>query len=141
MATPPRTAVQAALDLYDAVNRGDLVAMLALLRPNVHLISAARDASGAGIGQGRDGFEAWWSGATATGGRPRVFVREARDVAGRAVCEIAVTNEKDDLLDVATVVWAVITVDAQGQIESSWSYLAETDAVQAAATGVHAPAP
>src|SRR5881628_628710 len=109
--------VQAALALYDALNRDDRRAALDLMHPDVEIVTAAAEATGvADIQSGHAGLRRFWGQLDEQGRTVRIVARESREVAGRAVCMLAVTNEVGGSPALASVVWGVITVDEDGLI-------------------------
>jgi ketosteroid isomerase-like protein len=132
----PVSCVEMALGLADAINRGDIGTVLALVTEDVQILSAAAPATGvAEIGQGRAGLRRWLTQLEAQGRRARLIVSECREVNGRAVSTVAVTNERDGKYDVATVIWSVATLNEEGKIKSTWSFRSEAEALRAARTG------
>ena len=128
--------VQVALAFYDALNRDDREAALDLMHPDVEVISVAAEATGVpSIGTTHAGMRRFWAQLDDQGRRLRVIVRESKEVAGRAVCRLAVTNEVGGNPGLVSVIWAVITVDDDGLIASTWSFSSEQAALEAAETG------
>jgi hypothetical protein len=132
-ATP---VVKAALALYDAMNRDDRAAVVGLLHENVQIVAAAAKSAGVDdVQSGHDGMRRLWDQLDAKQRRVRIVVREVREVGGRAVSLLAVTNvTAGGSYDIASIVWAVVSIDDQGLIVSSWSYLSEEEALAAART-------
>jgi hypothetical protein len=136
MSTPP---VQAALALYNATNRDDRQAVLDLMHTDVEIVTAAAEAMASPRSRaGHSGLRRFWARLDAQGRKVRVAVREAQDVEGRAVCKLAVTNEVGGKHALAEVVWAVVTVDDEGLIVSTWSVRSEREALEAAERGAPA---
>ena len=128
--------VQVALAFYDAINRDDREAALDLMHPDVEVISVAAEATGVpSIGTTQAGMQKFWAQLDEQERKVRVIVRESREVAGRALCKLAVTNEVGGSPGLVSVIWAVITVDDDGLIASTWRFSSEQAALEAAETG------
>jgi hypothetical protein len=130
-------AIDVALALYDAVNRDDREAALALVQDDADLTSAAGWATATSqMRPGRAGLRRWWSELDAQRIRPAVIVHDAVEVSGRAVCQLTVRGLRDGVqVDLAVNVWSVVALGEDGLIASSWSYRDERDALRAARTG------
>jgi ketosteroid isomerase-like protein len=131
---PP--TVKVALSMYDAVNDGDLEAVLGLVTEDVQIRTTAPQSMGvARVGSGHEGIREWWAAMHAHGRQPRLIVHESREVAGRAVCKLAATNVLGGVYEVAWVIWTVVTVDERGLVTANWSFGDEESALAAAKSG------
>jgi len=126
--------VRAALALYRAIDQDDRALVLALTRDDVQVVSAASEGTGVrAIQDGHEGLRRWWGQLDARRIRVRIIVRGAREVAGRALCALTITNETDGLpLALASTAWTVISTDSAGVVASSWSFRSEEAALAAA---------
>jgi hypothetical protein len=106
------------------------------MHPDIDIASVGAEATGvAGIQSGHAGMRRFWAQLDAQERRVHIIVRESKEVAGRAVCMLVVTNEVGGKSGLASVIWAVISVDDDGVITSTWSFTSERAALEAAERG------
>jgi hypothetical protein len=129
--------VRAAVAVYDALNRDDRAAVIALLHKDVQIVAAGAKSAGVDdVQSGHAGMRRLWDQLDAKQLRARIIVREAREVGGRAVSLLAITNvTAEGSYDLASMVWAVVSIDDDGLVVSTWSYLSEEEALAAVRNG------
>jgi hypothetical protein len=135
--TATRTVVEAALAFYEASNRDDRAALLALTAGDIEIISAAPQSTGASrIESGHDGLRRFWQQLDANEVRPETVVLECRELDGCALSKIAVTSRREGVPpSIATTLWTVITLNDDGKIASTWSFRHEIEARAAIRSG------
>ncbi|MDQ3571546.1 MAG: nuclear transport factor 2 family protein [Actinomycetota bacterium] len=74
--------------VYDAINRGDLEAMLALLHPEGEFIPRLLGLEGGGIYRGHDGVREWWQSIFSAFPDFNATVLEVRAVADATVSNV-----------------------------------------------------
>jgi hypothetical protein len=122
---------------HDATNAGDRDAQLELIADDMEVLSAAARATGvAEIGDGHDGLRQWWAQMDAIGVRPRVYNVTCVEIEGRAFCQYTIANEREGgLPNIASTLWAVVTLAEDGRIASWWSYRSADEALDALERG------
>jgi ketosteroid isomerase-like protein len=134
---PNSPVVEAALALFEATNRADREAVLALMAEDVEIFSAAPQAAGVSrIDSGHEGLRRWWHQLDADEITVSVIVLDSVELGGHALSNITVTHRRaGGAPHLATTLWSVIALDGDGKIASTWSYRQEIEARAAIRSG------
>jgi ketosteroid isomerase-like protein len=123
--------------LYDATNRLDLHAVLALTAEDVD-IRASVPWTGVNPKQsGHDGVRRLWSQWKEHDIQPLLIVHGLEQIGGRVLSHYTVTTVRGSLPPgFASTLWGVLTVDPRGLIVANWNYRQEIEARAAIHTGL-----
>ncbi len=124
--------VERAYQMYDAMNRGDLEAILALTHPEVEAIPRLLGVEGGGTYRGHDGAREWWESMSSAFPDVNATVLDVRAAADATISNVRFQGRGGESgVPFEDTIWQVARW-CDGRVVWIKSYLEQAEALEAA---------